>query len=174
MFEPTPEQIQAMNRLLANPAAGALDDHRVRDAEQLGFEIPPDQMPAQELVWLFDQLLDNPVDKLGYSYDLRMLKPLLAFHFARCLPAQYGGEPRVKRRQYPNGYVEWVKLDAPDLPADPLDGLTLDEIADLPAEQRDAAIRRLQTGQDGPVADPDSKIPWKVRTNIVIDEEALK
>ena len=147
---------------------------RVRDAESLGFDIPPDQQPAQELVYLFDQLLDNPIDRHGHGYDLRYLKPVLAFHFARCLPAQYGGEPKVKRRAYPNGYVEWVAIDAPDLPEDPLDGLTLDEIMALPPEQRDVAIRRLQAGEDGPVANPDDQIPWKVRTNIVIDEEALK
>lgn len=149
--------------------------HRVEDAAGLGFEIPPDQQPAQELVWLFDQLLDNPVDKNGFGYDLRYLKPVLAFHFARCLPAQFGGEPRVKRRQYPNGYVEWVALDAPDLPADPLEGLTLEDMMKLSPAERDAAIRRLQGGDEaGPVANPDDVIPWKVRTNIVIDEEALK
>ncbi|AKF14456.1 minor tail protein [Mycobacterium phage FlagStaff] len=146
-----------------------------QDAIALGFEIPPDQLPAQELVYLFDQMLDNPVDKHGFTYDLRYLKPLLAFHFARCLPAQYGGDPKAKRREHPNGYVEWVPLDAPDLPADPIAGLTLDEILELPPEQRDVAIRRLQAGEDvGPVADMDAAIPWKVRTNIVIDEEALK
>ncbi|AKF14522.1 hypothetical protein SEA_CAMBIARE_20 [Mycobacterium phage Cambiare] len=172
--QPTPEQVEAMNRLLTNPATARAGDVD-QDAERLGFDIPEDQKPAQELVWLFDQLLDNPVDKFGFSYDLRYLKPLLAFHFARCLPAQFGGQPRVKRRQYPNGFVEWVALDAPDLPADPLDGLTLDEIMALPPEQRDVAIRRLQSGEDvGPVEDMDAAIPWKVRTNIVIDEEALK
>ncbi|QFG09973.1 minor tail protein [Mycobacterium phage Antsirabe] len=170
---PTPEEIDRMNALLRSPL-DVLDEHRDLDAERLGFEIPPDQQPAQDLVYLFDQLLDNPVDKNGFSYDLRYLKPLLAWHFARCLPAQFGGQPKVKRRQYPNGYVEWVALDAPDLPADPLDGMTLEEIMALPPAQRDAAIRRLQSGADGPVDDPDAAIPWKVRTNIVIDEEALK
>jgi hypothetical protein len=170
---PTPEEVDRMNALLRSPL-DALDGDRDQDAERLGFEIPPDQQPAQDLVYLFDQLLDNPVDKNGFSYDLRYLKPLLAWHFARCLPAQFGGQPKVKRRQYPNGYVEWVALDAPDLPADPLDGMTLEEIMALPPAQRDAAIRRLQSGADGPVDDPDAAIPWKVRTNIVIDEEALK
>lgn len=154
-----------------------MTDHQDQDVDGLaanGFTFPPDLQPAQRIVYLFDQLLDNPVDKHGYSYDLRYLKPLLSWHFARALPAEFGGEPRVKRRAYPNGYVEWVALDAPDLPADPLEGLSLAEIAELPPEQRDAAIRRLQAGEDGPVADPDGAIPWKVRTNIVIDEEALK
>lgn len=139
-----------------------------------GYQIPPEQQPAQQLVYLIDQMLDNPVDKHGNRYDLRYLKPALAFHFARCWPAEFGGEPVVKRRQYANGYVEWVPLDAPDIPDDPLDGLTMAEIAALPAEQRDEAIRRLQAGESGPVEDPDSKIPWVVRTNIQIDEEALK
>jgi hypothetical protein len=155
-------------------AAAALARDRADDAANLGFDIPEDQQPAQELVWLFDQLLDNPVDRHGYSYDLRYLKPLLAFHFARCLPAEFGGQPKVKRRRYPNGYVEWVALDAPDLPADSLEGLTLDEILELPPEQRDIAIGRLQSGADGPVADMDAAIPWKVRTNIVIDEDVFK
>jgi hypothetical protein len=155
-------------------AEAMLARDRVADAESLGFDIPPDQQPAQELVYLFDQLLDNPVDRHGYAYDLRYLKPLLSWHFARCLPAQFGGQPRVKRRAYPNGYVEWVAIDAPDLPADPLDGLTLEDMMKLPPAERDAAIRRLQAGEAGPVANPDDQIPWKVRTNIVIDEEALK
>ena len=149
-------------------------DHQDQgDAGIAGFVIPPDLQPAQQLVYLIDQMLDNPVDKHGNVYDLRYLKPALAWHFARCWPAEFGGDPKVKRREYPNGHVEWVPLDAPDLPPDPLDGLSLAEIAELPAEQRDAAIRRLQAG-DGPVEDPDSKIPWVVRTNIQIDEEALK
>ncbi|AKF14881.1 minor tail protein [Mycobacterium phage MOOREtheMARYer] len=170
---PTPEQVAAMNALLASPLE-ALRERGEFDAERLGFEIPPDQQPAQDLVYLFDQLLDNPVDKHGFSYDLRYLKPLLAWHFARCLPAQFGGDPKVKRREYPNGYVEWVALDAPELPADPMAGMTLEEILDLPPAQRDEAIRRIQGGTHGPVENPDDHIPWKVRTNIVIDEEALK
>lgn len=139
-----------------------------------GFDIPPDLQPAQALVYLIDQMLDNPVDKFGNVYDLRYLKPTLAWHFARCWPAEFGGEPKIKRRAYPNGYVEWVPLDAPELPPDPIDGLTMADLMELPAEQRDAAIRRLQAGKGGPVEDPDSRIPWKVRTNIQIDEEALK
>lgn len=149
-------------------------EHQGDDLGRLGYEIPPELQPAQELVYLIDQMLDNPVDKQGNHYDLRYLKPALAFHFARCWPERFGGQPVVKRRAYPNGHVDWVPLDAPDLPADPLDGLTMAEIAQLPAEQRDAAIRRLQAGEGGPVADPDSQIPWVVRTNIQIDEEALK
>lgn len=152
------------------PDDADVDERFVR----LGYEIPPDQQPAQQLVYLIDQMLDNPVDKHGYHYDLRYLKPALAFHFARCWPAEFGGDPKVKRRQHPNGYVEWVGLNEPDLPPDPLDGLSLADIAQLPVEQRDAAIRRLQTGEGGPVEDPDSKIPWVVRTNIHIDEEALQ
>lgn len=148
------------------------DDPEVA-ARLAGYVIPPDLQPRQELVYLLDQMLDNPVDKHGNTYDLRYLKPALSWHFARCWPAEYGGDPVVKRREYPNGHVEWVKLDAPDLPPDPLNGLTLEEIMALPAEQRDAAIRRLQVGEDGPVADPDNAIPWVVRTNIHIDEEAL-
>lgn len=139
--------------------------------EQLGYDVPPDLMPAQELVHLIDQMLDNPVDKHGYHYDLRYLKPVLAFHFARCWPAEFGGQPVVKRREYPNGHVEWVPLNAPDLPPDPLDGLSLADLQQLPVEQRDAAIRRLQAGAD--IGDPDDQIPWKVRTNIHIDEESL-
>ena len=151
------------------------DEHQDQDhsAGAHGFEIPPDLQPAQELVYLIDQMLDNPVDKHGMVYDLRYLKPALAWHFARCWPAEFGGQPKIKRRAYPNGHVEWVPLDAPDLPPDPLDNLSLSDIAQLPAEQRDAAIRRLQVGEDGPVADPDGAIPWVVRTNIQIDEEAL-
>ncbi|MCV7226054.1 phage gene 29 protein family protein [Mycolicibacterium komossense] len=150
-----------------------MDTHPDDRFARLAFDIPPDLQPAQELVYLIDQMLDNPIDKHGHHYDLRYLKPALAWHFARCWPAEFGGDPKIKRREYPNGYVEWVPLDAPDLPADPLDGLTLDEIQALPVEQRDAAIRRLQVGDSGPVADPDDRIPWKVRTNIEIDEEAL-
>lgn len=137
-----------------------------------GFTIPPDMQPQQELVYLIDQMLDNPVDQHGNHYDLRYLKPLLAFHLARCWPTRYGGVPVVKRREYPGGYVEWVKLDAPDLEADPFDGLTLAELQELPPEQRDAAIRRLQAGED--VGDMDDRIPWKVRTNIQFDEESLR
>lgn len=137
------------------------------------FEIPPDLQPSQELVYLVDQMLDNPVDKHGNHYDLRYLKPVLAWHFARCWPAEFGGAPVVKRREYPNGYVDWVRLDEPDLPPDPLDDLSLADIAALPVEQRDAAIRRLQAGEGGPVDDPDDRIPWKVRTNIRIDEGVL-
>src|SRR6478735_9581681 len=96
-------------------AESVLARDRVVDAESLGYEIPPDQQPAQELVYLFDQMLDTPADKHGHGYDLRYLKPVLAFHFARCLPAQFGGDPKIKRRQYPNGCAEWVKMDAPDL-----------------------------------------------------------
>lgn len=150
------------------------DEHQDHDAGVYGYVIPPDLQPAQQLVYLIDQMLDNPVDKFGNVYDLRYLKPALAWHFARCWPAEFGGDPKVKRRAYPNGHVEWVPLDAPDLPADPLDGLTMADIMKLPVEQRDAAIRRLQAGEGGPVEDPDSKIPWVVRTNIQIDEEALK
>lgn len=150
------------------------DEHQDADAGQLGFEIPDDLQPAQELVYLIDQMLDNPVDKHGHVYDLRYLKPALAWHFARCWPAEYGGDPKIKRRAYPNGHVEWVPLDAPDLPTDPLEDLSLADIAKLPAEQRDAAIRRLQGGDAGPVDNPDDRIPWKVRTNIQIDEEALQ
>ena len=151
------------------------DEDQDQDAgEYVGaFVVPPELNPNQQLVYLIDQMLDNPIDQHGNHYDLRYLKPALSWHFARCWPAEYGGEPVVKRRQYPNGYVEWVKLDAPDLPADPLDGLTLEEIMALPDEHRDAAIRRLQVGEDGPVADMDAQIPWVVRTNIQIDEEAL-
>lgn len=141
---------------------------------RLGYEIPADQQPAQEACWLIDQMLDNPVDMHGHHYDLRYLKPLLSFHLARCGLGLVEDQAIVKRREYANGYVEWVPLDAPDMPPDPLDGLSLADIAQLPAEQRDAAIRKLQAGEAGPVADPDSKIPWKVRTNIVIDEESLK
>lgn len=144
------------------------------DAGIAGFDIPGGLQPQQQLVYLLDQMLDNPVDKFGNVYDLRYLKPLFAWHFGRCWPAEFGGDPKVKRRAYPNGYVEWVPLDAPDLPADPLDGLTLEEMLALPPEQRDAAIRKLQAGEGGPVEDPVSKIPWKVRTNIQIDEEALR
>lgn len=139
-----------------------------------GFDIPAGLQPAQVIVFLLDQVLDNPVDKFGNVYDLRYLKPALAWHFARVWPAEFGGDPQKKRRAYPNGFVEWVPLDAPDLPADPLDGLTFEEILELPPEQRDAAIRRLQAGEGGPVVDPDNQIPWKVRTNIQIDEEALR
>ena len=151
------------------------DEDQDQDAgEYVGaFVVPPELNPNQQLVYLIDQMLDNPIDQHGNHYDLRYLKPALSWHFARCWPAEYGGEPVVKRRQYPNGYVEWVPLDAPDLPADPLDGLTLEEIMALPVEQRDAAIRRLQVGEDGPVADMDAQIPWVVRTNIQIDEESL-
>jgi hypothetical protein len=141
---------------------------------QLGYEIPPDQQPAQAAVYLIGQMLDNPVDIHGNIYDLRYLKPLLAFHFARCGLGLVEDQAVIKRREYPNGYVEWVKIDAPDLPPDPLDGVTLADLSKLPVEQRDAAIRRLQAGTDGPVEDPDSKIPWVVRTNIEIDEEALR
>ena len=143
-------------------------------AGRLGYEIPPDQQPLQEAVYLIGQMLDNPVDIHGHHYDLRYLKPCLAFHLARCGLGLVEDQAVVKRREYPNGYVEWVPLDAPDLPPDPLDGLTMAEMAQLPAEQRDAAIRRLQAGEDGPVGDLDDRIPWKVRTNIQIDEEALK
>ena len=149
------------------------DEDQAAGAGPLGFDIPPELQPSQELVYLIDQMLDNPVDKHGHVYDLRYLKPALAWHFARCWPAEFGGDPKVKRREYPNKFVEWVPLDAPDLPPDPLDGLSLADIAQLPAEQRDAAIRRLQAGDGGPVANPDDLIPWKVRTNIHIDEEAL-
>ena len=149
------------------------DEDQAPNAGQLGFDIPPELQPSQELVYLIDQMLDIPVDKHGHVYDLRYLKPALAWHFARCWPAEFGGDPKVKRREYPNKFVEWVPLDAPDLPPDPLDGLSLADIAQLPAEQRDAAIRRLQAGDGGPVANPDDRIPWKVRTNIHIDEEAL-
>ncbi|AOT25130.1 minor tail protein [Mycobacterium phage Terror] len=141
---------------------------------RLNYEIPPDLQPAQEAIYVIDQMLDNPVDIHGNHYDLRYLKPVLAFHLARCGLGLIEDQAVVKRREYPNGFVEWVKLDAPDLPPDPLDGLSLADIAKLPAEQRDAAIRRLQAGENGPVDDPDDRIPWKVRTNIQIDEEALK
>lgn len=148
------------------------DDHD--GAGRLGYEVPPDQQPIQEAVYVIDQMLDNPIDRLGNTYDLRYLKPLLAWHLARCGLGLVEDQAVIKRRQYPNGYVEWVGLDEPDLPPDPLDGLTMADLAQLPPEQREAAIRRLQAGADGPVEDPDSKIPWKVRTNIEIDEEALK
>ncbi|AGK86378.1 hypothetical protein Clark_0020 [Mycobacterium phage Clark] len=142
--------------------------------ERLNYDIPPDLQPAQEAIYLIDQMLDNPIDMHGNHYDLRYLKPVLAYHLARCGLGLVEDQAVVKRREYPNGFVEWVALDAPDLPADPLDRLSLADIAKLPAEQRDAAIRRLQAGEDGPVDDPDDRIPWKVRTNIQIDEEALK
>lgn len=139
---------------------------------QLGYEIPPDLLPAQETVHLIDQMLDNPVDMHGNHYDLRYLKTLLAFHLARCGLGLVEGQAVVKRREYPNGYVEWVALDAPDLAPNPMDGMTLADLQQLPPEQRDAAIRRLQAGAD--VVDADDQIPWKVRTNIQIDEEALR
>lgn len=149
------------------------NEHQDDELERNGFNIPPDLQPAQELVYLIGEMLDNPVDKHGNTYDLRYLKPCLAWHFARCLPARFGGDPKIKRREHPNGYVEWVPIDAPDLPPDPLDGLSLADIAKLPPEQRDAAIKRLQAGAEGPVADMDAEIPWKVRTSIQFDEEAL-
>lgn len=145
-------------------------DHQDHD-DVAGFDVPPELEPRQELVYLIDQMLDNPIDRHGHHYDLRYLKPLLAWHLARCWPERYGGEPKVKRRQYPNGYVEWVPLDAPDEPDDPLAGLTMDELLKLPPEQRDLAMRRLQGGEHAPVENMDDLIPWKVRTNIVFDED---
>lgn len=139
---------------------------------QLGYSIPPDQYPMQDAIDLIDQMLDNPVDMHGNHYDLRYLKPLLAFHFARCGLGLVEGQAVIKRREYANGYVEWVALDAPDVAPNPMDGMTLADLQQLPAEQRDAAIRRLQAGAD--VGDADDRIPWKVRTNIHIDEEALR
>jgi hypothetical protein len=150
-----------------------MDLHEDDRYARLAYDIPPDLQPVQEAVYLIDQMLDNPVDKHGHHYDLRWLKPLLAWHLARCGLGLVEGQAVVKRREYPNGYVEWVPIDAPDLPPDPLDGLSLADLAQLPAEQRDAAIRRLQAGDSGPVADPDDRIPWKVRTNIRIDEEVI-
>jgi hypothetical protein len=145
------------------------------DLRALGYQVPPDQLPIQEAVYVVDQMLDNVVDKHGYGYDLRYLKPALSWHLARCGLGLIPDQAVIKRREYPNGYVEWVGIDEPDLPADPLEGLTMAEIAQLPAEQRDAAIRRLQAGADVPTSDEDmvNRIPWKVRTNIEIDEDCL-
>lgn len=140
--------------------------------DQLGYEIPADQHPMQEAVELIGQMLDNPVDMQGNHYDLRYLKPLLAFHLARCGLGLIEGQAVVKRREYSNGYVEWVGLDEPDLPANPMDSMTLADLQQLPPEQRDAAIRRLRGDAD--LIDADDRIPWRVRTNIHIDEEALR
>lgn len=127
-------------------------------------------LPIQQAVYDVGEALEYPIDKHGNHYDLRYLIPVLAWHLPRAGIGKVPGLAVVKRRLYSNGVVDWVPLDHPDDPRDPLDGVTLEDLENGTPEQRAAAIRRLQGEQP---EDLDALIPWTVRTNIQVDEEAL-
>lgn len=129
-------------------------------------------LPIQQAVYDIGDALEYPVDRLGNHYDLRYLIPILAWHLPRAGIGKVPGLAVIKRRVMSNGMVEWVSLDAPDEPPDPLAGMTFEELANGTPEQRALAARRLQGEPEAP-ADLDAAVPWHVKTNIQIDEELL-
>jgi hypothetical protein len=122
--------------------------------------------------------LHYPVDHAGRTYDVRFLRPVIAFHLARHGFRLCKEKQMIKARRLPptpgvvEDAVEWVHPNAPNSIEDELAGATIDDIARLSPAARAELIRRLggnpqSAAQDTPL---EERAPWHVETRVHFDD----
>jgi hypothetical protein len=124
------------------------------------------------------EALHYPVDHAGRTYDVGFLKPVIAFHLARCGFRRQEERVMIKARRLPPtpgvvaDAVEWVHPNAPDSIDDELAGKTIEDIDRLSPAARAELIRRLggnpqATAEQTPLED---RTPWHVETRVHFDD----
>lgn len=142
------------------------------------YGMPPSDHPLAQAMYDIADALRYPTDHRGRVYDVRFLIPALSYHLAMAGAVIDPARAVRKPRKIPPGpgiiddAVEWVSVDEPDTVADELDGATIADVERLSPHARAELIRRLGGNQPPPETDDlDDRIPWRVQTNIVFDEE---